>query len=137
MGRKAIVIDDEPDITTHLSMLLSDNGWEVRTANNADEGLALAKEETPDVVLLDLMMPERGGMSTLVAIRKDERLSEVPVVVVSGIDQHVRNTYGPEEGFNVYMERARRFHANAFVEKPVDAEKLLKVLDEVTSEHAN
>jgi len=133
MAKKAIVIDDEPDVTTHLSVLLSDNGWQVRTANSADDGLALAHEEAPDVILLDLMMPERGGLSTLVAFRKDEALGSVPIVVVSGIDQYVQNTYNPDEGFDASMGRARKYKADAFVEKPIDADELLKVLDEVTA----
>jgi DNA-binding response OmpR family regulator len=55
MSRKALIIDDEPDTATYLGTLLSDNGWDVRTANDVNTGLALAREETPDVVLLDLM----------------------------------------------------------------------------------
>ena len=70
---RVLVIDDEPDQTTYLSTLLQDQGWAARTANSADEGLALAQEEVPDVILLDVMMPERGGLSTLIALRKDER----------------------------------------------------------------
>ena len=69
---RVLVIDDEPDQTTYLSTLLQDKGWETRTANSADEGLALAQEEVPDVILLDVMMPERGGLSTLIALRKAE-----------------------------------------------------------------
>ena len=69
---RALLIDDEPDQTTYMSTLLEDQGWQVRSANSADEGLALAQEEVPDVVLLDVMMPERGGLSTLIALRKDQ-----------------------------------------------------------------
>ena len=67
----ALIIDDEPDIATYHATLLEDNGWSVRTELSGDEGIAAAKREKPDVVLLDVMMPERGGLSTLVGFRKD------------------------------------------------------------------
>ncbi len=92
-GKIALIIDDEPDITTYHGTLLSDNGWEVRTANSGNDGLALAKTETPDIVLLDVMMPERGGLSTLIGFRKDPTLKSVPVVLVTGIQEQ------PDLGF--------------------------------------
>ena len=134
MSRRALVIDDEPDVTTYMSAVLGDRGWEVRTANSADEGLALARDEPPDVILLDLMMPERGGLSTLVALRKDPDLKTLPIVIVTGIDQEVRNIYGPDEHFNATLERAKKFHPDAYLEKPVDPEVLLQVVDELVPE---
>ena len=124
---RALVIDDEPDQTTYLSTLLTDHGWEARTANSADEGLALAQADVPDVVLLDVMMPERGGLSTLVALRKDERTKSVPVVLVTGIQETLTHDFG------AFLDRFKRHHPDAYLEKPIDAEKLLKTLDEVCS----
>ena len=126
----ALVIDDEPDQTTYLSTVLRDNGWEARTANSADEGLALAQADVPDVVLLDVMMPERGGLSTLVALRKDERTKSVPVVLVTGIQDTLTHD------FKAFLDRFKRHHPDAYVEKPIDPEKLLKTLDEVCSSAA-
>jgi twitching motility two-component system response regulator PilH len=122
---RVLVIDDEPDQTTYLSTLLQDQGWEVRTANSADEGLALAREEAPDVVLLDVMMPERGGLSTLIALRKDERTKAVPVVLVTGIQAEITHD------FSAFLDRFKKHHPDAYLEKPVDPERLLKTLDEV------
>ncbi len=125
--RRALIIDDEPDVTTYLAMVLGDAGWEVDTANAADDGLALAHERTPDVVLLDVMMPERGGMSTLVAFRKDPRLKLVPVVLVTGIQQSLT------EDFEAYLKRFKHYHPDAYVEKPIDPTKLLELLDRLTA----
>ncbi|MCG6924825.1 MAG: response regulator [Acidobacteria bacterium] len=124
---RVLVIDDEPDQTTYLSTLLQDQGWEARTANSADEGLALAREEVPDVVLLDVMMPERGGLSTLIALRKDEKTKSVPVVLVTGIQAELTHD------FSAFLDRFKKHHPDAYLEKPVDPEKLLKTLDEVCS----
>jgi CheY-like chemotaxis protein len=127
--KNALVIDDEPDITTYLSALLSDNGWQVRTANSADDGLALAKESAPDIVLLDVMMPEKGGLSTLVALRKDEKLKAVPVVLVTGIQETLT------QDFEAYLGRFKVYHPDAYIEKPIEPEKLLATLDELTVSH--
>lgn len=131
MERLALVIDDEPDVTEYVATLLGDAGWRVCTANRADDGLALAHRERPDVVLLDLMMPERGGLSTLVALRKDEELRSVPVVVVTGIDQEVHNIYGPNEHFDATLKRAKHFHPDAYVTKPIDPDRLIELLDDL------
>jgi len=121
--RSAVIIDDEPDTTTYLSALVSDHGWRVRIANRAEEGLALLARERPDVLLLDLMMPERGGLSVLVAVRKDPRLAGLPVVVVSGIQQTLTADY------HAFIGRIKHFQPDAYLDKPVDAARLLGTLD--------
>jgi CheY-like chemotaxis protein len=122
-ARSAVIIDDEPDVTSYLSTLLSDHGWETHAANDVQQGLALVREARPDVVLLDLMMPERGGLSMLVAIRKDPMLHDTPVVIVSGIQEKLNADY------HAYLERFRHYRADAFVDKPVDAAELLRTID--------
>ena len=128
--KNALVIDDEPDITTYLATLLSDNGWQVRTANSANEGLELANEETPDVVLLDVMMPERGGLSTLVALRKGEATKTVPVVLVTGIQDTLT------EDFEAYLGRFKHYHPDAYIQKPIEPDHLLATMAEVTAAKA-
>ena len=128
---RALVIDDEPDQTTYVSTLLEDQGWQVRSANSAAEGLALAQEEVPDVVLLDVMMPERGGLSTLIALRKDEKTKAVPVVLVTGIQETLTHDFAS------FLDRFKKHHPDAYLEKPVDPEKLLRTLEEVCSTRAS
>ena len=79
------------------------------------------------------MMPERGGLSTLVALRKDSRLQSVRIVIVTGIDQEVHNIYGKGEHYDATLRRLKRYHADAYLEKPVDPDVLLSTLDEVTN----
>ena len=85
--RSAVIIDDEPDIRTYLGTLLADAGWQVREAPDVAAGLKLLREEPPAAVLLDLMMPDRGGLNALVEIRKDPALAATPVLIVSGIQE--------------------------------------------------
>lgn len=124
--RTALIIDDEPDITTYLGTILSDNDWDVRTANRAEDGLAAAREEAPDVILLDVLMPERGGLSTLIALRKDPGLSTVPVVLVTGIQDSLT------ADFSAFLDRFKHYHPDAYLEKPVTPEQLMSTVNEVT-----
>ncbi|MCG6961941.1 MAG: response regulator [Acidobacteria bacterium] len=124
--RTALIIDDEPDITTYLGTILSDNDWEVRTANRAEDGLILAREEAPDLVLLDVLMPERGGLSTLIALRKDPSLSSIPVILVTGIQESLT------ADFSAFLDRFKHYHPDAYLEKPVTPEQLMSVVHEVT-----
>lgn len=125
-SRNAVIIDDEPDVTTYFETLLADNGWNVRTANDPNEGIALAQAAPPDVILLDVMMPERGGLSTLIALRKDERTAKVPVVLVTGIQETLKADFGD------FLDRFKKYHPDAYVQKPIEEAVLLKTLDEVT-----
>lgn len=127
--RNALIIDDEPDVTTYLGTILRDNGWRVRTANSADDGLALAREEKPDVVLLDLMMPERGGLSALNELRKDPELGKVPIVIVSGMQDTLTRDLGDVKTF---LDRFKHRQPDAFLDKPVDPKVLLAKIDELT-----
>ena len=124
--KTAVIIDDEPDITTYVGTFLSDNGWNVRSANDPNDGIALAQESPPDVILLDVMMPERGGLSTLIALRKDERTANVPVVLVTGIQDSLKSDFGD------FLERFKNYHPDAYLQKPIDEAELLKTLDQLT-----
>jgi CheY-like chemotaxis protein len=126
--KTAVIIDDEPDITTYFSTLLTDAGWIVRTANNPNEGITLAQEDPPAVVMLDVMMPERGGLSTLIALRKDERTAKVPVVLVTGIQESLKADFGD------FLDRFKKYQPDAYLQKPINEDELLQTLKKVTGE---
>ncbi len=126
--KTAVIIDDEPDITTYFSTLLTDAGWNVRTANDPNEGITLAQEDPPAVVMLDVMMPERGGLSTLIALRKDERTAKIPVVLVTGIQESLKADFGD------FLDRFKKYHPDAYLQKPINEDELLQTLAKVTGE---
>jgi len=126
MAKLVLVIDDEPDITTYYSTLLGDSGWQVAVANSGDDGLVLAEQQIPDIIVLDVMMPDRGGLSTLVAFRKNEKTAKVPVVLVTGIQESLTHDFGD------YLKRFHHYNPDAYIEKPIDPEILLAKLDELT-----
>jgi CheY-like chemotaxis protein len=82
--RKVLLIDDEEDIRTIGQICLSRvGGWETLVAPGGAEGLALALEEQPDVVLLDVMMPGMDGPTVLARLRADPRTAHIPVVFIT------------------------------------------------------
>ena len=125
--KTAVIIDDEPDITTYFEAILTDNGWSVKVANDPNAGIALAQAEPPSVILLDVMMPERGGLSTLIALRKDPSTAEVPVVLVTGIQESLKADFGD------FLDRFKKYHPDAYVQKPIEKAELLQTIEAVTS----
>ncbi|MFH1132337.1 MAG: response regulator [Pseudomonadota bacterium] len=85
MCKRILVIDDEADVRAYLSAILKKHGYEVLTAENGDEGLVVAKREKPDLISLDLMMPNQSGTDFYRNMVKDPELSETPIIVISGL----------------------------------------------------
>ena len=85
MSKKILVIDDESDVRTFLTTLLKKNGYQTVTAEDGVKGLAMARAEKPDLVSLDLMMPNNTGTDFYRKLSKDRSLSQTPVIVVSGL----------------------------------------------------
>jgi CheY-like chemotaxis protein len=85
MSKKVLVIDDEADVRTFLSAVLKKNGYEALTADNGSDGLEVARREKPDVVSLDLMMPNQSGTDFYRNLSKDSELGHIPIIVVSGL----------------------------------------------------
>jgi CheY-like chemotaxis protein len=83
--KKVLVVDDEKDIVEFLSQLLEDNGYEVRGAYNGIEGMELVSKEKPDLILLDLQMPEETGTGLYRKLHDKKELRDIPVVVISGL----------------------------------------------------
>ncbi len=85
MAKKILIIDDDPAIVEFLEDFLQDNDFETVSAFNGVDGLEKLQSETPDLVTLDMDMPEKGGTLFYAGLRKDEALKDTPVVVVSGV----------------------------------------------------
>ncbi|MDD5355781.1 MAG: response regulator transcription factor [Candidatus Omnitrophica bacterium] len=84
MGKnKILIIDDEPDFAQLVKKRLEISGYEVAIAVNGNEGLKKIKTEKPDVVLLDILMPEKDGYTMLQEMKGDESISMTPVIVVT------------------------------------------------------
>jgi len=85
MSKKILVVDDEPDVLTFLSTLLKDAGYEVLRAKDGIEALQVAKQKKPDLISLDLAMPNNTGTEFYRKLQKDKQIAETPVIIVSGL----------------------------------------------------
>jgi len=82
-----LVVDDEPDIVTYLTTVLEDNGYKTESAVNGLEGMEKLKSIKPDLVLLDMSMPEKSGVKMYREIRQDPETKELPVIMVTGLSR--------------------------------------------------
>ena len=120
----ALVIDDDPDIVTFLTALLQDNGYETDSAADGVEGLEKTKARKPDVILLDITMPEKSGVRYYRDVREDKDLKSIPVVMVTGVMQE----------FKHFISSRRQVPPpEGFIHKPVDKQELLDTVAKVLS----
>jgi len=84
MAAKVLVVEDDPSVRGLLHTLLTGEGYEVATASDGLAGLVKASSAKPDLMLLDLMMPDLGGIRVLEELREDPTMSDIPVIVVTG-----------------------------------------------------
>lgn len=111
MPKKILIIDDDPVVVKYLMAVFSDNGYATCSASSSMEGLDAVKAEKPDLICLDLQMPGEWGPRFYRKLRKDKKLKDLPIIVVSGID-----------GDHAIKD------AVAFVKKPFDPEKLVGIV---------
>ena len=112
MGRTMLIIDDEPDIREIVEMLLADAGWKVLQAASGAEGVALARAQRPNAILLDVMMPTLDGPATLGRLQADPATAGIPVIFLTAKAQRSE------------FERLRGLGAAGVLIKPFDPMQL-------------
>lgn len=103
MARTVLVIDDEPDLLKLVEYNLGKDGWLVLTARDGEAGLAMARQQAPQVVLLDVMMPGLDGWEVLKRLRADARTASIPVLMLSAKGQEADRVLGLELGADDYL----------------------------------
>ena len=101
--KKILLVDDEQDILEILSYNLEKEGYKVFTANNGNEGIAKAKEIIPDLILLDVMMPEKDGIETCQEMRQIKELQKTLIVFLSARAEEFSQSAGYDAGANDYI----------------------------------
>lgn len=104
-GRKVLVIDDEPGIIEIVEANLEGDGFEVISASNGKEGLEKIKSEQPELVVLDVMMPEMDGWEVLRSLEKDETTAGLPVIMLTAKAADEDYIFGLEEGAVEYITK--------------------------------
>jgi excisionase family DNA binding protein len=112
-GPRVLIVDDDPGLRRYVRVSLENEGYAVREAGSAEEGLAALEEEPPDLILLDVMMPKVDGWEMLRLVQERHGVGTIPVIMFSG---------RVDEGAAEAASRG----AQAFVGKPFDAEQLIE-----------
>lgn len=92
--RRVVCVEDEPEMIDLIKLILSRKGFEVLGANGGAEGLKIIRESKPDLVLLDLMMPEMDGWQVYQQLKADESTQDIPVIVVTAKAQNIDKVLG-------------------------------------------
>ena len=130
-GRKKILIlDDEANAVIYLQTLLQDNGYDTVSAGDGNEGMEKVRSETPDLITLDISMPEKSGVRFYRELKEDSKLASIPVVVVSAVTGYG----GAPEGFQEFLSSRKNIPPpDGFVPKPIDRDELLKGIRDLLS----
>ena len=124
--KKILIVDDEPDIVSYLEMILQDSGYETLVAKNGNQAWELVRQETPDLVTLDISMPEASGTRFYKDLKTDPDLSSTPVFIVTA----VTGFGGDERGYEKFISRGRLVPApEGFFPKPIDREEFLAAVE--------
>ncbi len=111
--KKVLIVEDSQDIRSLLSMRLLINGYDVASAEDGQAGLDKVKDEHPDLVMLDLMLPKIDGYEVCRMLKFDEKFKHIPIIILSALDQQEDR------------EKATKSGADAYFIKPFDLELLL------------
>lgn len=130
VSKSVLIVDDEPDIITYLSIALNENGYETLSARSADAGFRIVENSSPDLICLDIMMPMKSGISLYLRLKKDSRFKDIPVLIISGVAR--------DGDFNIANFTAGETapEPDGFLEKPVDVSRLIEIVEGLTRNHS-
>lgn len=122
--RTILVVDDEPDIVTFLTAVLEDNGYKTVSARDGEEGMKMVQSDCPDLVCLDMSMPEKSGVRMYRDLRENPETKDLPVIVVTGLSQD----------FEKFISTRKQVPPPTdYVAKPVDKDELLEKIRKALS----
>lgn len=116
---RILIVDDSPTEMHKLTGMLEKHGHQVLKAETGADGVALARQEKPDAVLMDIVMPGLNGFQATRQLTKDEHTRHIPVIIITTKDQDTDRVWGTRQGARDYLT------------KPVDEESLIKVVNSV------
>ena len=120
-GKTILIVDDEPGLVAYLKAFLEDNGFMTISANNGREGFEKALSDLPNLILLDITMPEESGVRMYRNLQENAKTTDIPVFIVTGISHE----------FKRFIETRKQVRPpEAYFEKPVDKEELLAKVNE-------
>jgi two-component system, sensor histidine kinase and response regulator len=110
MAKRILAVDDEVDVLLIVKTALQSEGYDVETATNGSDALAMARDNPPDLVLLDIMMPGMTGFDVLRSLKNEERTSTVPVIMLTGVSERRKMQEALMSGTEYYIVKPFEFH---------------------------
>ncbi len=141
MAKKVLIIDDDTNVIKFLSLALTENGYEVASAEDGKEGFDVVQQENPDLIVLDVMMPKRTGFVLFKQLRKTEEFKDVPVIMMTGVagslaeqDEKAEGTFDApydelRESLRKTIQKMRDeglVKPDMFLDKPIDPELVIE-----------
>jgi twitching motility two-component system response regulator PilH len=115
---RILIVDDSPTETFKITEILNKSGHQVISAGGGEEGVAIAKKELPDLILMDVVMPGINGFQATRQITKNPSTSHIPVVIVTTKDQETDRMWGMRQG------------ASSFLTKPINEKALVQAVND-------
>jgi twitching motility two-component system response regulator PilH len=125
MDQKILLVEDDADVRLFVFTALERHGFTTLTAVNGEEGMQIVREETPDLIILDILLPKQSGVKMYRELKKDAALMHIPVVVLSGIS---RRTFLRSQEALTESEGVGVPEPEAYLEKPVPADELIETI---------
>lgn len=125
MSRRVLTVDDDPDITIFVKTVLEENGYTPLVARNGETGLSMARDESPDLIILDVLMPKQSGIRMYRELKTDESLKNIPVIILSGIAK--RTFLRSQEALTEFGDQPIP-EPNVYIEKPVEPIELAETV---------
>ncbi len=120
--KKVLVIDDEPDVRTYLTTLLEDNGYAVECAKDGEEGWQKFQQDRPDLVTLDITMPEKSGVRFYRDVKTNDEYKSTPIIMITGVSTD----------FEQFISSRKKVPPpDGYIPKPVDQNDLLAKVKEL------
>ena len=119
--KKILIVDDEQDIVESLKFVLESTGYNCFTALNGEDGLKLAKELIPDLIILDVMMPKINGYKISRLLKFDNKYKNIPILMITARSQEEDKLIGEETG------------ADEYITKPFDLDDVLRLVEKYLS----
>ncbi len=122
MAKKILIVDDDPDLVEAVTMILESKKYEVAAAYGGLEGLQKARTEKPDLIVLDVMMPDKDGYAVCKDLKADPELRKIPVLLLTAVMSKIATTrYTQQMGLET--------EADDYIDKPVEPEVLVKRIE--------
>lgn len=128
-GKKILVVDDEPDAIEFVCVVIEDMGdYEVITAGDGEEGLSRARDERPDLIILDVQMPKKDGFVVFSELKRFDETRDIPVIMLTGIADKIGIRFSAKD-----MEDFMGEEPAAYIEKPIDPAILGETIGRILS----